>query len=220
MKLEGYTFKDKTLLQIALTHPSAISRNNSSSYERMEFLGDSILNAVIADIIYNKFSDYSEGDLSTIIANLVNSKTLVKIATELNLAEKIILDSGEELGGGRDNPNNLENALEAVIAAIYLDSDFYTVKDIINRWWTGFFQDTEKLFQKDHKTQLQELVQKRYKILPKYKTESKVGEPHNPTFTVSVSLNEHTTIAQGKTKREAEQKAAYKMLNYIDVQGE
>ncbi len=220
MKLEGYTFKDKTLLQIALTHPSAISRNNSSGYERMEFLGDSILNAVIADIIYNKFSDYSEGELSTIIANLVNSKTLVKIATELNLAEKIILDSGEELGGGRDNPNNLENALEAVIAAIYLDSDFYTVKDIINRWWAGFFQDTEKLFQKDHKTQLQELVQKRYKILPKYKTKSKVGEPHNPTFTVSVSLNEHTTIAQGKTKREAEQKAAYKMLNHIDVQGE
>ena len=214
MELEEYTFKDKKLLQIALTHPSVLDGKNN--YERMEFLGDSILNAVIADVVYNKFNDYSEGQLSVILANLVNSKTIVKVAIKLNLGKEIKLDDGEEMCGGRTNPNNLENALEALIGAIYLDSDFDTVKNVVSEWWTEFFSNREKLFQRSYKTQLQELVQKRYKLLPKYKVESKVGRSHDPIFTISVSLNEHKVTAQGKTKKEAEEKAAYKMLDHIN----
>ena len=214
MELKEYTFKNKKLLQTALTHPSASNKRNSS-YERMEFLGDSILNATIADMVYRRFEDYSEGELSVILANLVNSKTIVKVAVALGLEKEIVLDNGEELSGGRTNPNNLENALEALIAAIYLDSDFDTVKNVISKWWARFFLDAENLFQKDYKTQLQELAQKKYKLLPKYKTESKIGKPHNPIFTVSVSLNDCKLVDEGKTKKEAEQKVARKMLNYI-----
>jgi ribonuclease-3 len=223
VKLEDYTFKDISLLQLALTHPSAVNngKNKGISYERMEFLGDSILSAVIADIIYSKFQDYSEGDLSIILANLVNAKTLTMIALELNLAELIVLDNGEEQCGGRENPKNLENVLEAIIAAIYLDSDFDTVKSMVHKWWAGLFTDINKLFQKDYKTQLQELVQKKYKILPKYKTELTTGKSHAPLFTISVSFKDcHKTTASGKTKKEAEQKAAYEMLEYIKTQNE
>ena len=219
MELREYTFKNKKLLQTALTHPSASNKRNSS-YERMEFLGDSILNATIADMVYRKFEDYSEGELSVILANLVNSKTIVKVAIALGLGKEIVLDNGEELSGGRTNPNNLENALEALIAAIYLDSDFDTVKNVISKWWARFFLDAENLFQKDYKTQLQELAQKKYKLLPKYQTESKIGKPHNPIFTVSVSLNDCKLVDEGKTKKEAEQKVARKMLNYIYIKDE
>lgn len=217
MKLEDYKFKNSDLLEIALTHPSVVKKDKLDSYERMEFLGDSILNAVIADIVYNKFADYSEGQLSIILANLVNSKTIVQVAEKLNLAEKIILDSGEEQCGGRNNPNNIENALEAVIAAIYLDSNFNTIKEIIEKWWSEFFQDANKLFKRDCKSQLQEIVQKKYKVLPKYKIDLKEGEAHNPTFTISVALkNKYTFKAQGKNKKEAEQNAAKEMLNFIN----
>lgn len=217
MELEDYKFKNIDLLKTALTHPSAIKNNvKDSSYERMEFLGDSILNIIIADIVYHKFTTYSEGQLSIILANLVNSKTIVTVAKKLNMGKKIILDNGEEQSRGRENPNNLENVLEAVIAAIYLDSDFATIKNIVSRWWAEFFIDTNKLFQKDYKSQLQELVQKRYKILPKYKTEDRKGESHEPTFTISVSIkNKYKFKAQGKTKKEAEQEAANEMLNFI-----
>lgn len=218
MELEDYKFKNINLLKIALTHPSAVKNKvEDISYERMEFLGDSILNVVIADIVYHKFTNHSEGQLSIILANLVNSKTIVMVAKKLDLGQKIILDNGEEQCGGRENPNNLENALEAIIASIYLDSDFSTIKNIISKWWTDFFIDINKLFQKDYKSQLQELLQKRYKILPKYITEDRDGEPHEPTFTISVSLNnKYKFEAQGKTKKEAEQAAAKEMLNFMN----
>ena len=217
MELKGYRFKNIDLLKKSLTHPSAVkSRLKIISYERMEFLGDSILNLVIADIIYHKFTDNSEGKLSVILANLVNSKTIVTVARKLNLGREIILDHGEEQCGGRDNPNNLENVLEAMIAAIYLDSNFATIKGIISEWWAEFFIDADKLLKKDYKSQLQELIHKKYKMLPKYKTESQSGEAHEPVFTISVSLqNKYQFQAQGRTKKEAEQCAAKKMFNFM-----
>ncbi|WP_323733260.1 ribonuclease III [Candidatus Bandiella euplotis] len=221
--MEDYKFKDQTLLNLALTHSSAANKQkeNGASNERLEFLGDSILNAILAETVYNKFKDYSEGELSIILANLVNAKTLTKIAIELDLAQQIVLDNGEERCGGRANPKTLENVLEAVIAAIYLDSNFDTVKDVVNQWWSKFFLEPKKLFQKDYKTKLQEYVQKKYKVLPSYKTNSVSGAAHNPTFTVCVALKGYPRItAQGRTKKEAEQEAAYKMLEYIKLQYE
>ncbi|MFQ3306797.1 MAG: ribonuclease-3 [Candidatus Midichloriaceae bacterium] len=216
----GYTFKDKKLLEVALTHPSVLRnpKEGVESYERMEFLGDSILSAVMADIIYNKFRNYSEGELSVVLANLVNAKILTIVASDLNISKYMILDSGEEQCGGRENSNNLENTLEAVIAAVYLDSDFITVKNLVQKLWARFFLDIEKLFQKDYKTQLQEYAQRRYKILPKYKLENVVGEAHDPVFTMSASIkSKYKVDAEGKSKKEAEQKAALKILKQLEI---
>ena len=178
MGLDDYKFVNSELLKIALTHPSAATDMQAESYERMEFLGDSILNASIADILYHQFPEYDEGQLSIVLANLVNSKTLAGIAKKLKIVDFIVLNHGEEQIGGRKNPNNLENALEAIIGAIYLDSNFMTVRSIIQKWWIHFFEDRNYLFRRDSKSILQELVQKKYGVLPEYKVEFVSGCPH------------------------------------------
>ena len=218
INVSNYRFKDIRILETALTHPSIVKNKKCKvSYERMEFLGDSILNFIVTDLVYNRFENYSEGELSVIVSNLVNSKTIVKVSKKLNLGDKIILDVGEEKSGGRNNHNNLENVLESVIAAIYLDSDFSTVKMVVSNWWSEFFNNITPLIQKDYKSQLQELLQKRYKILPEYKTELKKGQAHAPLFTISVSFKDkYKFSAEGKTKKEAEQNAAKKMINFIN----
>ena len=218
ISISDYKFKDICILETALTHPSIIkNKNRKISYERMEFLGDSILNFIITDLVYNRFKNYSEGELSVIVSNLVNSKTIVEVSKKLNLGNKIILDIGEERSGGKNNHSNLENVLEAVIAAIYLDSDFSTVQVVVSNWWSGFFNNINQLIQKDYKSQLQELLQKNYKVLPKYKTEIKKGQAHKPLFIISVSFKDKYKFnAEGKTKKEAEQNAAKKMINFIN----
>lgn len=218
LSISDYKFKNTSILQTALTHPSIVkNKNHKISYERMEFLGDSILNFIITDLVYRKFNNYSEGKLSVIVSNLVSSKTIVQVSKKLKLDRKIILDIGEEKSGGRNNDNNLENVLESIIAAIYLDSNFNTVKIIVSHWWSEFFKDVNQLVQKSYKSQLQELLQKRYKILPRYRTEIKEGRAHEPMFTISVSFkDDYICSAKGKTKKEAEQNAAKKMINFIN----
>ena len=215
--IKDYQFNNANLLKIALTHPSAVkNKSKEINYERMEFLGDNILGFVIADLLYHQFINYSEGKLSIMLANLVNSKTISAISKKLDLGNKIILDNGEEKSGGRNRLSNLENVLEAVIAAIYLDSDFSTVKKIVIGWWSEFFNDIDKLLEKDYKSQLQELLQKEYKTLPIYKSEIEESEPHRPVFTTSISfLNKHIFRGQGAKIKEAEQKAAEKMLHFL-----
>ena len=216
--IKDYIFQNINILKTALTHPSIIkNENNKLSYERMEFLGDSILNIIIAELSYRKFTNHSEGELSIVLAKLVSSKTIILISKKLNLGQKLILNKGEEKSNGRNNLNNLENALEAIIAAIYLDSDFKTVKRIVSKWWWQFFQKINILFQKDYKSQLQELLQKKYKMLPEYKTKIKKGKEHNPIFKISVSLKDKYKFeAKGKTKKQAEQNAAKIMINFIN----
>ena len=211
----GYKFKNKALLEQALTHPSIVVYQESESNERLEFLGDSVLNCVMAEKIYSEYPDFAEGKLSVALSNLVNAKSIVKVAQALKIADYLEMSIGEEHSGGRSNPNNLENALEALIGAIFLDSDFATVKKIVCQWWQFLFDDLPTLSEKDNKSKLQELVQKKFRVLPKYHVKKMAGAAHDPIFTISVAVKEHVLTAIGKSRKAAEQNAAELMLKKI-----
>ena len=219
-----YKFKNVALLENALTHPSMVLKQNNksvlSSYERMEFLGDSVLSCIMAEKIYKLFPDYCEGQLSLMLANVINSKSLVKVAKEIQISEYIKMTIGEELSGGRLNDNILENVVEALIGAIFLDSNYKTVSHVIFRWWEIIFENKSLLIQKDYKTSLQEIVQKRYNILPLYSVTSRQGASHKPLFTVSASVKKMLTYGICSTKKNAEQKAANLMIKKINEHNE
>lgn len=218
MKIK-YNFKNPELLKIALTHPSVKKSKNkdNNNYERMEFLGDSVLNLIIADLVYNSYQSYSEGKLSVIHANLVNTKSIAQVAQSIDLGKHMILDTGEEILGGRTNPKNLENVMEALIGAVYLDSNYDTIKEIVTQLWRKLIKNHDKIIKKDDKSSLQEWTQKTYNQLPVYKIENKEGLSHDPTFKVSVHVkNVGKEYAEGKSKKQAEQIAAKKMLNKIN----
>ncbi|WP_339052485.1 ribonuclease III [Candidatus Lariskella endosymbiont of Epinotia ramella] len=217
--LINYKFNNPDILRLALTHPSLgknkISNAPKNGYERLEFLGDSVLSMVIADIIYHEYSDLLEGPLSIIHANAVNTTSLAKVALSINLNEAIMMDHGEEIIGGRSNPRNLENAMEALIGAVFLDSDYETVKSFIKELWRDVLGNPE-IENKNQKTKLQEWMQKHYKTNPIYVLENEEGDPHSPIFSISVEIHKiGKVIATGRSKKEAEQKAAGMMLEKI-----
>lgn len=206
-----YQFKDPGLLETALTHRSASKQNN----ERLEYLGDSILNFAIAEALFSKFPDISEGKLSRMRANLVKKDTLATVAKKLTLSDYIHLGGGEFKSGGFRRKSILADALEAIIAAIYIDSDMTTCKSKILLWFTNLLANiSPESEQKDPKTQLQEYLQARHVPLPIYKIISTHGKKHEQTFVVSCSLQhqEITITGQGESRRRAEQDAASQML--------
>jgi len=213
----GYTFKNKALLEIALTHPSIVVYQDgvTESYERMEFLGDSVLSCIMAEKVYQDYPSFSEGELSVALANLVKAQSIVKIAQEINIANHIEMALGEENSGGRNNPNNLENALEALIGAIFIDSNYSTVKKVVYQWWSTLFKDTKALSKKDSKSKLQEFAQKKFLVLPVYKVEEMTGADHDPTFIVSVTVNKYMLTGVGSSRKNAEQNAAKLILKKI-----
>jgi ribonuclease III len=214
--LLNYRFKNLQLYSTALTHPSSREKQN---YQRLEFLGDKVLGMVIAELIHHQFPDKKEGELSVIFANLVQTSTLAEIAKNQHVGSHLIMDNGEEKSGGAQNPKNLENALEAMIAAIYLDSDYETIKQIIIGLFQPYLQDISQLTKKDDKSALQELVQKKYNVIPQYKLLSKTGADHDPTFIVEVGITKKPNFFHqegiGKTRKAAEYDAAKKMLNKL-----
>ena len=202
-----YTFKNEALLTEALTHRSAASINN----ERLEFLGDGILNFIIAARLFDQYRDMQEGDLSRLRASLVNKDSLADIAKQLEIGRFIQLGSGELKSGGRRRDSILADAVEAVFGAVYLDSGFETCRDLILRLYDDKLQnvpDVQTL--KDSKTSLQELLQSRRFPLPVYTVLEVSGKAHNQMFTVECSIEELEciTTAQGKSRRKAEQAAA------------
>lgn len=211
-----YKFQNKELLRIALTHPSFTKSNNlkKSDYERMEFFGDSILSMVITEILYKNHTTANDSKLSIMHSNLVNSQSLARVAASINLGKHLIMDEGEELSGGRENAKNLENAMEALIAAVYLDSNYETVAAFIKKLWELLLLD-KSITEKDKKSLLQEWAQRQKGDLPIYKVLKREGLAHSPTFTISVSVNELSAIGTGKTKKEAEQLAAAALLESI-----
>jgi ribonuclease III len=213
----NYTFNNKTLFDQAITHPSAVKGSNISSYERLEFLGDSIISMVISELLYTDFPNATEGELSIMHAKLVNTKTLSEIANNIELGEHLIMDIGEDINMGRLNLNNLENALEALIGAMYLDSNFSKVKEIILSLWENYLVKGMELAEKDVKSKLQEVVQKKYKNIPIYSVIEKTGLDHSPLFKVSVSIVGYgsSAVGEGRSKKEAEVAAATNMLNMI-----
>lgn len=209
-----YVFNDKALLTRALTHKSANYQHN----ERLEFLGDSILNCVIADLLFSQFNSATEGELTRARASLVNQTTLSQIAQEMSLGDYLRLGMGEQRSGGFRRDSILADALEAIVGAIYLDKGFLQAYETIRVWYESrlaVLKPDEQ--EKDPKTQLQEWLQANQKPLPRYQVISIVGEPHAQVFTVVCEIAELSLLVegQGTSRRIAEQQAARKILEKI-----
>jgi len=213
----GYQFRRKELLEQALTHRS-FSRNLNN--ERLEFLGDSILNLVISNHIYLQFDDSSEGDLSRIRASLVKQETLAEVARAIGLGDHIRLGGGELKSGGYRRASILSDALEALIAAIYLDSDYARTETVILQLFRDLLQNVDADSNlKDAKTLLQEYLQARQKELPRYTVEQTSGKSHSQVFTVSCELVDLELQSRGKgsSRKKAEQQAAQNILDRLGL---
>ena len=204
----GYHFKRETLLLQALTHRSKGGVNN----ERLEFLGDGLLNGIMAMILYQQCPDASEGELTRMRASLVCGEKLAELATKFNLSDCILLGAGELKSGGVYRRSILADGLEAVIGAIYEDSDFETTKACVIAWYTEYLASPDLMrLSKDPKTQLQEYLQAKGLALPVYTVESVEGPQHNQLFTVKclIEILGIEALGRGKSRRFAEQHAAY-----------
>ncbi|OGV32367.1 MAG: ribonuclease III [Legionellales bacterium RIFCSPHIGHO2_12_FULL_35_11] len=210
----NYTFINTNLLKQSLSHCSVGKKNN----ERLEFLGDSILNMVIAEALYEKFPHESEGELSRLRAFLVKGETLANIALEIKLGDYLFLGQGELKSGGFRRESILADALEAIFAAIYLDSDLQQCKTIILDLFKERLADNQiKNNIKDPKTQLQEYIQSIKSSLPLYQLTHIEGSDHDQKFHISCSLKELNIEAKGvgNNRRRAEQSAANKLLKIL-----
>ncbi|MCP4391751.1 MAG: ribonuclease III [Gammaproteobacteria bacterium] len=215
--LTGYHFKQQDLLQQALTHRSYSRSNNN---ERLEFLGDSILNLSISSSIYHRFADADEGDLSRIRASLVKESTLAEVAREIDLGDYINLGGGELKSGGYRRASILSDALEAVIGAIYLDSDYQQAEKAVLHLFQGQLDGiTAGDSLKDPKTRLQEYLQARQQGLPVYEVENTTGKSHSQLFTVSCNIDdaELQTQGTGTSRKKAEQQAAQNLLRRLGL---
>ena len=203
----GYSFRDRSLLENALTHSSYANEHRTmgiSSNERLEFLGDSVLQIVSADYLFHAYADRPEGDLTRIRASLVSESALFQFAQEINLGEYLRLGRGEERCGGRTRPSVVSDAFEAVIAALYLDGGMEVARKFILPFITE-----GKHAEADYKTRLQEIVQQNPEERLSYVVEQESGPDHDKQFSVEVSLN-GTIVGKGvgSSKKRAEQDAA------------
>ncbi len=209
----GYKFKKKSLIKEALTHKSfAKEKPENSEFfnERLEFLGDAVLELIICDYIFSDYPQYTEAELSKIKAYAVQEATLADVALRLGIGSHLHLGKGEEASGGRKKPSLLANAFEAILAAIYLDGGLkkakdFTLRDLESKIKTLIKKDL--LF--DFKTRFQEVVQEKFKVLPKYRVYKEEGPEHMKIFEVKVFVkNDFYGDGRGKSKKEAAQKAA------------
>jgi len=206
-----YFFKDTTLLRRSLTHKSYANENKSSSHnERMEFLGDAVLNFVVTEHLMTLCPDSQEGDLSKFRAAVVSEPSLATIARKFNLGSFLFLGRGEDMTGGRTKDSLLADSLEALIAAIYLDGGMESCRTFIHRAFNDLIRKvSDASILHDYKTELQELCQVRLKQLPEYRVVSEIGPEHQKRFEVEIFV-QHTYYGRGmgKNKKEAEQYAA------------
>ena len=213
-KTLNYSFSDKKLLELALTHRSA----NSSNNERLEYLGDAILGFIIADILYCEIPDVAEGVLTRKRASLVKKETLANLARELELGEFIKLGTGERKSGGWRRDSILSNTLEAIIGAIYLDGGIEKCRGFVNDIYADLLAAPDlRESSKDSKTELQEYLQARKLPLPQYRVVAEEGEAHKRVFTVECRIQplEKSVVATGKSKRAAEQQSAQLALKLV-----
>jgi ribonuclease III len=210
-----YSFRNINLLETALTHRSFANENPQlavSDNERLEFLGDAVLGLCVSDLLIKKYTDLSEGTLSKIRAAIVNEKPLAELAQRLGIGSCLLLGRGEDISGGRMKDSLLANALEAVIAAIYLDSGFTKTKMLIKKLIGPLLNDDNLRSQYfDYKTALQEFCQKKYKTTPLYAIIDSSGPDHAKMFEVKLTIADKIVhIGSGKSKKEAEKQAAQK----------
>ncbi|WP_439114422.1 ribonuclease III [Hydrogenophaga sp.] len=209
-----HSFANPRLLERAVTHRSFTSDHN----ERLEFLGDSVLNLAVSGLLFEKLSQLPEGDLSRVRANLVKQETLFQIACTLGLATCLRLGDGEKRSGGHKRPSILADALEAVIGAVYLDAGFDAAAALVHRLYSGVELNAQmSAMGKDPKTELQEWLQARKMKLPMYRVVATLGEAHKQTFDVECTVSEtgHSERGIGASRRAGEQAAAAAMLQHL-----
>lgn len=209
-----YQFEDKNLIIEALTHKSFKQKYNN---ERLEFLGDAVLDLVVAEYLYKKFPKTDEGDLSKLRASLVNEKGFEKLAIDLDLGKALFISQAEENNGGRKKPSLLSNTFESVMGAMYLEAGIEKVREIIEGLLEKNYKEINlKAVFKDYKTSLQELTQALFGVTPDYDMVRAFGPDHKKEFEIAVRLNSKiVSKAKGKSKKEAQQKAAQKALKIL-----
>jgi ribonuclease-3 len=231
----GYRFQEQSIFREALTHPSSnLSKKNSMklleevgilpksltrtpiNYERFEFMGDRILSFVIAEAIFKKFKKKNEGEMSKIHSAVVSGKTSYEIGLKLGISDYIIMSEAEFKSGGAKNKSIIENVMEAIICAIYLDGGLPAAKIFIERFWLQAILDYSDA-DHDPKSLLQKWSQAKHKTLPQYDIISEEGMDHEKTFNISVSIDSHSAIGVGSSKKEAEKDAAKKMIEKLKI---
>lgn len=213
----GVTFKNSALLQEALTHRSFVNENKeqaTSHNERLEFLGDAVLELVVTEFLFKTYEDYPEGDLTSFRAALVKTESLAEEAERLQIGEFILMSKGEEATGGRSRPYILANTVEAIIGAIYLDSGYQVSEEfIIKNICYKADNIVKSRLDIDSKSKLQEIAQEVVKITPSYEFLNSKGPDHDKIFEMAVLLGDKVFgKGEGKSKQEAEQKAAQDAL--------
>jgi ribonuclease III len=214
-KALDYEFRDVELLRQALTHRSAPGPNN----ERLEYLGDAVLDTVVSEVIFRLMPMAGEGVLSRIRSSLVKDTTLASLATELDIGEQLILGPGEKRTGVYRRSSVLADALEAIFGAVYLDAGFEEARSVIHKVYGERLLDLpESAAHRDPKSRLQELLQSKQVERPSYSVEAVTGQAHRQSFEVSCRIGslDTTTIGRGRTRRQAEQEAATKMLALVE----
>lgn len=208
-----YHFTDSGLLKQALTHRSFGPHNN----ERLEYLGDSLLNLYVAERLYRQFPDLHEGDLTGMRAGLVCRESLAALARSLDLHTCLRMGKGEFKAGGQHRDSILSNAFEAVVGAIYLDSDQIRTWQVLGRLFDRLLKRTGTRVQKGPKSLLQEFLQQSGRPLPRYRLTGRAGKSHEPEFTIGCLVKgcDREFFARGKTRKQAEYRAAEKALEYL-----
>jgi len=214
----GYKFADKTLLERALTHISALSgASRTNSYQRLEFLGDHVLGLIVSDMLYRAFPRADEGELSRRLADLVRKETCAEVARAMDLGPALRLGSSESNAGGRLRVTILADACEALIGAVYVDGGYGAARELVHRFWHERMLRPPRPL-RDPKTMLQEWAQARGLPTPDYRELARTGPHHNPKFRVAVALPDRPPAeGLGSSKRAAEQAAAAAMLERVGV---
>lgn len=206
------TFQNQNLIRIAFVHRSYLNEHKEfagDSNERLEFLGDSVLSLVVSRFLFENLPKMSEGQLTTIRASLVRTETLAKVGKSLNLGKYLMLSKGEEDSGGKENPSIMANTFEALVGAIYLDSGLQNASNVIEQVILKKWRVLAKTAISDHKSKLQEVLQRKYHVSPTYKLLSTWGPDHAKEFEIGVFYNERLLgKGQGRNKQVAAQNAA------------
>ncbi|WP_073508252.1 ribonuclease III [Streptobacillus notomytis] len=217
----NYTFKNKKLLLEALTHSSYVNEHNSPNIkdnERLEFLGDSVMDLITTEYIYKNNLKSSEGELSKIKSQIISEMVFSTISRELNLGNYIFLSNGENMSGGRERNSVLGDVFEAMVGAIYLDSDYATTREVVLRLLESKINNLDKIeWVSDYKSALQEITQLKYKVTPIYSVLSELGPDHDKTFEIEVRIEERI-YGKGiaKSKKMAEKIAARQAIEKLN----
>ena len=214
----GYVFRDPALLRTALTHSSYANetKKGTKCNERLEFLGDSVLSVIVAEYLFKTYPTMPEGELTKLRAALVCEKSLAEFSEELSVGQFLLLGNGEEISGGRTRPSILADAFEAILAALYLDSDMETAREYVLRFVKKALNVRRNLSFKDYKTVLQEIIQQNKEESVRYVLTDEYGPDHDKHFVVEVHLNSNVIgRGEGKSKKEAEQQAAKEALELM-----